>query len=125
VDDGVKLTLRDGTRTSIPGDQIADIEPDGRGALVHLVSGETLSATQDARTLDVRWRTATTERPPAPPATAPEADAPSEETEVADDGLEPVPPPSRVKWMKRMLLGRSSQGALLVSSLERKPAAKD
>jgi hypothetical protein len=126
VDDAVKLTLRDGTRTSVAGDDIADIEPDGRGALVHLVSGETLNATQDARTLEVRWRTATAVRPPAP-VIVPDVDDLSEEpeeTEVAEDPAEQAPPPSRVGRMKRMLLGRISQGAFMISDFERK-SAKD
>ena len=123
--DAVKLTLRDGTRTSVPGNKIADIEPDGRSALVHLLSGETLSATQDARTLEVRWRAALVERKPTQVAATTPAPAPISEPEAARDRLEDVPPPSRVKRMKRLLRGRVSQGALLIGGFNRKPAVKD
>lgn len=121
----VKLTLRDGTRTSVPANAIADIEPDGRGALVRLLSGETLSATQDARMLDVRWRAAMADREPALPPAAIEEPSRASEPEVAERRRENGPPPSRVKRMKRFLQGRVSQGAFLIGGVHLAPAKKD
>lgn len=119
MDNAVKLTLRDGTRTSVPGNAIEDIEPDGRGALVRLLSGETLSATQDARMLEVRWRAAMADRNPTPAPVAVEDPRLVAETDLAKSGLADAPLPSRARRMKRLLRGRISQGAFLIGGIHR------
>jgi len=124
VDDAVKLTLRDGTRTSVPGNAIADIEPDGRGALVHLLSGETLSATQDARMLEVRWRTAIADEKPMQAPVLTEGSSPVSEPDIAKARLDP-PSPSRILRMKRLLQGRVSRGAFLIGGINQTPVPKD
>ena len=64
--DTLKFTLRDGTRTSVPVDEVMDIEADGTGAVVRLISGQTFDVVQNARTLELRLLAAAGNGKPAP-----------------------------------------------------------
>lgn len=58
----IKVTLADGTRKQVSTEDIRSVERDGQGALLHLVTGETLAVMQDARTVELRITAATAER---------------------------------------------------------------
>ena len=97
----IRVTLADGTRTQIAADAVSGVEPQGRGSLVHLNSGETLPVAQDARTVELRIDAALAPSPPASEAPVP---AP-----------QPVPLKTTAR-IKRYLAGRSSFGALSAAS---------
>ncbi len=52
----IRLTLSDGIRTQIPAKDVAYIEPDGKGSMIHPIGGEAVKALQDVRTIEARVR---------------------------------------------------------------------
>ena len=99
---GIRVTLADGTRTQIAAEDVESVEPDGRGALLYLSSGETLSVAQDARTVELRIEAALAQAVP--------------ETPVAPEPLTPRAPLTATHRIKRYLVGRSSFGALTIAN---------
>ena len=58
----IKVTLADGRRKQVSAKDVRSVEPDGSGALLHLITGETLAVVQDVRTVELRIKAATAER---------------------------------------------------------------
>jgi len=58
----IKVTLADGRRKKVSTKDVRSVEPDGHGALLHLITGETLAVVQDVRTVELRIKAATAER---------------------------------------------------------------
>lgn len=102
---GIRVTLMDGTRTQIAAGDVESVEPDGRGAILYLASGEALCVAQDARTVELRIEAVL-----------------AQEAQVGAVPVEPVRQPvslTAAHRIKRYLAGRSSFGALVVASASR------
>lgn len=115
IDRSVRLTLRDGTRARIAAEDIVEILEDGRQAIVHLASGEELSVVQDARMLDVRWRTAMlAEEEPEPVKVAEPEPVVSHEPASAPQGR-----------VKRMLRDHVSHEAFFIGAFNARQPARE
>jgi hypothetical protein len=101
---GIRVTLADGTRTQIAAEHVESVEPEGRGAILYLSSGETLSVAQDARTVELRIEAALAQD--------------VRETAVAapPEPVRPRAPLTATHRIKRYLAGRSSFGALTIAN---------
>ena len=111
----ILLTLANGNRIEIDGDDIDDIEPASTGALVYCRDGAVLPVMQNARTLQTRVNTeraGKASKPKAPKRVQPKAAATAEIAEA----ITAKPNSSFGSRTKRRLLGRSSIRAFIIGS---------
>lgn len=114
----VRLTLEDGTRIQLAPDEVAYSEPEGRGTLIHLVSGELVKVAQDNRTVDLRVVAALSTSPvrhELPTQHEPEPSGRVRDESSMSNAARRAGPISLSLRAKRLLLGHSSLPVLMIA----------
>ncbi|WP_257558906.1 MULTISPECIES: hypothetical protein [Sphingobium] len=123
----IPVTLQDGTRIRLRADEIAYVEPVGRGALIHRDSGEPLMVVHDARTVELRVIVALAGRADTQEYPAGETSEPEDPIRREADRASIAPPPEREslnRRAKRLLRARVSLPSLMIGGARRRPGDK-